>query len=1526
LSNYIAQSTVLVRADTTPFRAQLERAVKQADNKKVVVQVVPSTVGFASATNKALRDIKIAPVRVKVIPDLTGFKTAVRTAALDAVKGINIPVGIAPAAVATQRAAAGAAAGEVIDNRVSAAQKAVNAAVDAGVASRRRITEAMSAEDKVAVRLTREQIHLKAATDAVAKAALSGVPALLAQAEAEERAAKAAVAATTAQQERAALGAQRAALGVPRGVSLADFTAAEAAQKKFEEQRVALAAAATTRLTAESDARLAAEIKNLEKLVAADKIATDEIVANRAARLKTLQTQGAEFGAAQAAEQQARARTAQVAGAGVDTAAASRSAREIATSEELRARAARQQIGVTALLGDAEARLAAQRAVLRTATDAVTAATIAQDEALASSIVSTRAAAAEELRLAKIDQELAASRVASLETEVARAGRVGAGRRALEAFGANLAGLRGAALSAQGAFVATAAAAIALTKAVQSSAQFTSSLNVFKVTAGATADQMERVSATAQQLGADMSLPGVTAQDAAEALTELSKAGLSVQDSIDGARGVLQLATAASIDNAQATELAASALNAFGLAGNQAVRVADVLANAANDSQGSIVDVGVALQQSAAVARQAGLSLEQTVSVLTLFARAGLKGSDAGTSFRTALIRLINPTAKAQKEIDKLGLHLRTATGAINLDVFDEFAQKTRNLTAAQRDQALAIIFGQDAIRGAAILARTGAKGLEEQRLSLEKQGTAAELASARMSGLTGAMANLQNQLSTLGLSLGAVVSVGLTPMVNGISDALSVINKLAQGIVDLGNEAGKLPGILGDAKKELDKLFGGKGGGGQQQPRIKAGRLEVDDKDARNTVLKFIGFAGAQVTNFFKNVALIPVGPVRPLFDFITPDPKTVNEARNQVKGLVSDFNKVGGLSQLDESVRRLKKLSAEMRQGDEKSKAFAKDLDIFITRIQKLSSNPKIDPFELSITIPPELLSGDPGRLLGEANKREFLKAVFTPPSELAQAFGLTGLEDVFNKFDFTGFIGVDPKVEFDKFKNGFVDAAAAAQRDMRKARAKVDAVISGSEGRVAGIERSGVDLDIAGAGNPALLKNANAKIAAQAKVIAQEEKRRNQILEDTGRESNERLRAAKEKQAQFIKERDGILAAMKSDANQAKQDAQDKRDKADQAFLDALSVGRTPFSRAVERAQETPGANDNVNTLLAFRKRLNDEVKRVKAGVQDSKTKAAALQKLSDELFQNSQDINAARKARNEAIQQALADRGVALQNLGEVTGNFKLVLRGLDLQIESARQTLIKAKALKVGMEAARAALEQAKKARRDALNEFKNSVLDQGFALAEARGNKSAMLQIIDLQIAQAKAEEKQAKTLLDRLVAQTKIQELINKKRDILNEEIDKGNKGTSAFDLLSNALANFKDHAGNIINANQSIEGATGFTADIAGFLRKRGPIGIGTGTLFPGRDQANTTALGQQFRLGTGFKGGKGFAFDLKPQTDKNVALIDAINRWIATINNQATAKKSGGRGGVPTGGKPAGSRRFFVAAGDARDYENS
>src|SRR6185503_16419914 len=115
------------------------------------------------------------------------------------------------------------------------------------------------------------------------------------------------------------------------------------------------------------------------------------------------------------------------------------------------------------------------------------------------------------------------------------------------------------------------------------------------------------------------------------------------------------------------------------------------------------------LKQAASVARLTGLSVEETVTLLTELARAGLSASDAGTSLRTTLLRLVGDFPKVQAEVARLGLQLRDVNGNIRPEFFSELGEKLRRMAPAARQASIAILGGSDAIRSFGILSRASA-------------------------------------------------------------------------------------------------------------------------------------------------------------------------------------------------------------------------------------------------------------------------------------------------------------------------------------------------------------------------------------------------------------------------------------------------------------------------------------------------------------------------------------------------------------------------------------------------------------------------------------------------------------------------------------------------------------------------------------------------------------------------------------------------------------------------------------------------
>lgn len=277
-----------------------------------------------------------------------------------------------------------------------------------------------------------------------------------------------------------------------------------------------------------------------------------------------------------------------------------------------------------------------------------------------------------------------------------------------------------------------------------------------------------------------------SATEAANAIEELAKAGVSAEDILAGGLdGALDLAAAGGIEVAQAAEIAASAMTQFGLSGDDMVHVADLLAAGAGKAQGGVRELGMALGQVGLVADQTGLTIEETTGGLAAFASAGLLGSDAGTSMKTMLQRLTPTSKEAADEMARLGVSAYDSQGQfIGLAEFAGNLQNAlRDLTPEQRNAAMATIFGSDAVRAASILYEQGEPGIRNWISAVDDQGYAAETAAERMDNLKGDIEQFMGSLETAMIGAGEGADGPLRKLVQGATDAVNAFNDLPPGV-----------------------------------------------------------------------------------------------------------------------------------------------------------------------------------------------------------------------------------------------------------------------------------------------------------------------------------------------------------------------------------------------------------------------------------------------------------------------------------------------------------------------------------------------------------------------------------------------------------------------------------------------------------------------------------------------------------------------------------------------------------------------
>ena len=188
-----------------------------------------------------------------------------------------------------------------------------------------------------------------------------------------------------------------------------------------------------------------------------------------------------------------------------------------------------------------------------------------------------------------------------------------------------------------------------------------------------------------------------TAGELSEASVQLARAGFSVDEIKEALPGIAQGAAAAGESMEGMSDVVIAALGGFQISTSETTDVVDVLTAAANSSNTSVVELGEGLKYVGPIAKNLGLTFEDTAAVAAVLANNGIKASQMGTALRQGLQRLgtaaagteaamgdlSRGTANQAEVLSRLGVELQTAEGT--LVPFPELLKRLRDGFAEPR-------------------------------------------------------------------------------------------------------------------------------------------------------------------------------------------------------------------------------------------------------------------------------------------------------------------------------------------------------------------------------------------------------------------------------------------------------------------------------------------------------------------------------------------------------------------------------------------------------------------------------------------------------------------------------------------------------------------------------------------------------------------------------------------------------------------------------------------------------------------------
>lgn len=382
-------------------------------------------------------------------------------------------------------------------------------------------------------------------------------------------------------------------------------------------------------------------------------------------------------------------------------------------------------------------------------------------------------------------------------------------------IGGNLSGVGKSLTSSGKTLTKTVTVPLAVIGAVglKTATNFEKGMSEVRAISGATGKDFDALRDKAIELGADTAF---SANEVAEAMTEMAKAGWSSQQIIDGMGGVLDAAAASGEGLATVSTIVADAITGFGMEAKESTKVADLLTQAANSGTIGITDLGESFKYIAPVAGSMGLSIEDVTTAVSAMSTAGIKGSQAGTALRTMLTRMVKPTDEVAATMDKLGISVTEQDGSMkSLDgIVANLRKSFDGLTESEKAKYAATLAGQEGMSGMLSLLNLTEEEYNAIAASMDNaNGVAEETATVMQDNLQSKVEQLGGSLESLAIKLSDLLIPHLEKFVGWLTDLVDKFTALDPEAQKIILTIAGIAIVIGPVLSVVGKFISGIGG-----------------------------------------------------------------------------------------------------------------------------------------------------------------------------------------------------------------------------------------------------------------------------------------------------------------------------------------------------------------------------------------------------------------------------------------------------------------------------------------------------------------------------------------------------------------------------------------------------------------------------------------------------------------------------------------------------------------------------------------
>lgn len=334
-------------------------------------------------------------------------------------------------------------------------------------------------------------------------------------------------------------------------------------------------------------------------------------------------------------------------------------------------------------------------------------------------------------------------------------------------------------LGKMGAALGVVSAGLAGLKVAQQSVEtfkkFESAMTRVQAVSRANNKEMELLSEKTSQVA---SATTFTATEVAEGMGFMAMAGMEVSTILDSVADAANLAQAAQMGMAEASDIVTNIMKSMGLSATEVTEAVDLLVATQSRANVTVRMLGEGMKYVGPLAKSAGLTLTEVSAAMGNLGNAGIQASMAGTTMRQAIQNMMNPAKRAREAMDELGISFVQSNGKLR-----PFVDILRDLeNASMSTEQILKMFGVRAGPGMAALISQGADSFEKLHDDIQQVGAAADISAAVMDTLAGK----ENQLAAATENLEKKIGKALTPTMKAMIDD---VRRAVEGLANLDSK-----------------------------------------------------------------------------------------------------------------------------------------------------------------------------------------------------------------------------------------------------------------------------------------------------------------------------------------------------------------------------------------------------------------------------------------------------------------------------------------------------------------------------------------------------------------------------------------------------------------------------------------------------------------------------------------------------------------------------------------------------------------